>query len=297
MAATPSTFESNEVKESSHSNPYHRPVSMPSRNSNINPAIETRPRWLAHALNVRRNKIQKSHNLQTYISSGWVYVLSNSAMPGLIKVGYTKSSPEERARQLDTTGIPASFIVETAFLFADRAILVEKYSHEILSEHRKRDSREFFECSAKFAAEKIIEAARELSEKVLKIQPQLLTDDEKNAIKLRAEKLIQEQRDRELARAEQSRILQEQRNIEAEENRRQDELKKKNIDDEKRFKMGQLKMSKMRNAKIRGIILCVLTFGFVVMSDISLFLLFGALLSGIGVWRELREYDKWEDRL
>ena len=277
--------------------PISRPISMPSRSCNSNPVIDTRPRWLAHALSVRRNQIQKSDNLQTSMSSGWVYVLSNSAMPGLIKVGYTKFSPEERAKQLDTTGIPASFILETAFLFADRAFLVEKYSHKILYEYRKRDSREFFECSAKFAAEKILEAARELSEEVLKIQPQLLTDDEKNALKLRAEKLIQEQRNRELARAEQSRILQEQRNSEAEEKRRQDELKKKNIDDEKRFKMRQLKMSKMKNAKIRGIILCVFTFCFVVMSDVSLFLLFGALLSGIGVWRELREYDKWENRL
>ena len=37
----------------------------------------------------------------------WVYVLRNSSMPGLYKVGYTKLTPDERAKQLsNATGVP-----------------------------------------------------------------------------------------------------------------------------------------------------------------------------------------------
>ena len=32
----------------------------------------------------------------------WVYILSNPTSPGLLKIGYTKKLPEERAKQIDS---------------------------------------------------------------------------------------------------------------------------------------------------------------------------------------------------
>jgi hypothetical protein len=37
---------------------------------------------------------------------GWIYVISNNSMPGLVKVGYSMKDPEERAKELDHTGTP-----------------------------------------------------------------------------------------------------------------------------------------------------------------------------------------------
>lgn len=46
----------------------------------------------------------------------WVYVLSNETMPGVLKIGYTKNHPEERAKQLsNSTGVAIPFKVEWAY--------------------------------------------------------------------------------------------------------------------------------------------------------------------------------------
>jgi hypothetical protein len=43
---------------------------------------------------------------------GWVYVITNLAMPGLVKVGYSRKDPELRAAELNSTGTPHPFVVE-----------------------------------------------------------------------------------------------------------------------------------------------------------------------------------------
>ena len=46
---------------------------------------------------------------------GWVYMLSNEAMPKLVKIGFTFDDPWERANQLSTaTGVPMPFKVLSA---------------------------------------------------------------------------------------------------------------------------------------------------------------------------------------
>ena len=43
-------------------------------------------------------------------------MLSNASMPGAVKIGYTKSTPDERAKQLSSsTGVASPFVVEHAF--------------------------------------------------------------------------------------------------------------------------------------------------------------------------------------
>lgn len=43
---------------------------------------------------------------------GWVYVLSNKAMPGLVKVGYSTKDPVLRIDELSGTGLPYAFELE-----------------------------------------------------------------------------------------------------------------------------------------------------------------------------------------
>ena len=46
------------------------------------------------------------------MNAGYIYVLINASMPGLIKVGMTTNTPEERAEQLSSaTGVPTPFVV------------------------------------------------------------------------------------------------------------------------------------------------------------------------------------------
>jgi len=41
------------------------------------------------------------------MADGWIYCLSNPSMPGILKVGMTDKTPEERAKTLFTTGVPS----------------------------------------------------------------------------------------------------------------------------------------------------------------------------------------------
>lgn len=77
---------------------------------------------------------------------GFLYVLANSSMPGLVKVGKTTRSPTERAAELSgATGMATPFIVVYDQLFQD-CHLAERFAHGYLSEkgYRVSDNREFF---------------------------------------------------------------------------------------------------------------------------------------------------------
>lgn len=74
---------------------------------------------------------------------GWVYVLSNRGMPGLLKVGRTAEHPRARAAQLHTTGVPTPFKLEYA-VWVDCCDSVERTVHQVLRSHRMDRKREFF---------------------------------------------------------------------------------------------------------------------------------------------------------
>lgn len=74
---------------------------------------------------------------------GFVYVLSNPSMPGLVKIGFTVKVPTERAIELSTTGVPMPYEVEFYCLVEDPAAL-EARVHEALSPKRQSSDREFF---------------------------------------------------------------------------------------------------------------------------------------------------------
>ena len=74
---------------------------------------------------------------------GWVYVLTNEAMPGLVKIGYTMKDPAIRAEDLSReTGIPMPFVViYKALCVSPRD--VEQAVHKYLEAVRVNNQREF----------------------------------------------------------------------------------------------------------------------------------------------------------
>jgi hypothetical protein len=83
-----------------------------------------------------------------------VYVLTNEAMEGMVKIGRTTTSVEQRIRELDTTSVPLPF---QCFYAAEvgNSVLVEGKLHRIFSDKRIRQNREFFRVDANQVREAI----------------------------------------------------------------------------------------------------------------------------------------------
>lgn len=77
------------------------------------------------------------------MSAGYVYILINQSMPGLIKIGRTLRDSKSRARELYTTGVPTPF--EVAFeVFSESHEKLEADLHYAVYAFRVNDNREFF---------------------------------------------------------------------------------------------------------------------------------------------------------
>lgn len=77
--------------------------------------------------------------------AGYIYVLSNSSMPGLVKIGFTNRSVQERIIELNSaTGIPTPFIMEATYK-SDNPDNDEINVHSSLNGCRISAAREFFE--------------------------------------------------------------------------------------------------------------------------------------------------------
>jgi hypothetical protein len=78
-------------------------------------------------------------------SYGSVYVLSNPSLAdGLLKIGYTQRSIEERMAELYATGVAAPFCLEYSVEF-DQCSVAERAIHRTLKSYRQ--NKEFFKCS------------------------------------------------------------------------------------------------------------------------------------------------------
>lgn len=80
---------------------------------------------------------------------GWVYLMRNASMPGIVKVGHTFDDPWERANQLsNSTSVPTPFVVifSQKTKFPDR---VEKAVHHLHRDTRVSKNREFFYSSVR----------------------------------------------------------------------------------------------------------------------------------------------------
>ncbi len=99
------------------------------------------------------------------MSVGYVYVLYNPAMVGMVKIGRTKDSSEARAAKLSQgSGVPTAFLV-----VHDERVLdceeVERRLHARFAGVRVVPRREFFRVSVKNAVRALQEVAVEFTDK------------------------------------------------------------------------------------------------------------------------------------
>ncbi len=91
--------------------------------------------------------------------AGIVYILTNEAMPGYIKIGKTTTSVDQRVLELSrSTSVPLPFECYYAVRVADVS-QVEKALHDAFGDHRKNPKREFFT----IAPERIVSILKLLS--------------------------------------------------------------------------------------------------------------------------------------
>lgn len=88
---------------------------------------------------------------------GFIYVLSNPSMPGIVKIGRSTRHPELRALELYNTssGVPTPFVLEFAIYCKEDHEATEEDCHEELSYCRVNGSREFFRICVELAVEAV----------------------------------------------------------------------------------------------------------------------------------------------
>jgi hypothetical protein len=86
----------------------------------------------------------------------YVYVLVNHSIPGMVKIGMTTLTPEERAQQISSaTGVPTPWVPIYSFK-CYRSDLLETDVHERLAAFRVNDNREMFAVTSE-QAQQVIE--------------------------------------------------------------------------------------------------------------------------------------------
>lgn len=103
---------------------------------------------------------------------GYVYLLTNPSMPGLVKVGFTNRFVEERLRELTAaTGVPTEFVIGAVFHSANPQF-DEQQLHERLASYRVTPNKESFRIP--------LEEAIAIAKRVLSRQPCLLREGSPN---------------------------------------------------------------------------------------------------------------------
>ena len=99
------------------------------------------------------------------MGEGYVYILVNPVMPGIIKIGFTKDI-KRRLRDLDTTGVPQPY--EPYFSVKTKKYqLLEKVIHrelDKLTDSRLRNNREFFKMDPDMARDLLLNVSQLLDD-------------------------------------------------------------------------------------------------------------------------------------
>lgn len=85
----------------------------------------------------------------------WVYILTNPAIPDLVKIGYTSNDPYTRAGQVSRgTGVPVEYEVAWAYK-CYKGERIEKEVHKYFKKQRVNPTREFFKVTLEEAKQAI----------------------------------------------------------------------------------------------------------------------------------------------
>ena len=129
---------------------------------NINISRMQYYRWLKGGQNVipNKNAIATKENNKC---KGFVYVLNNPSLEGMVKIGATTKSPSKRCWELSSsTSIPTPFNI----VYSQPSMnpfKVESIVHTILDEYRVNQNREFFNVDADKAADLIEDIENKLN--------------------------------------------------------------------------------------------------------------------------------------
>lgn len=94
-------------------------------------------------------------------ANGYIYILINPSMPGLLKIGKTCRTSDIRAEELSGgTGVPSDFIVAFEAPVSD-CDAAESEIHRELANFRSNQNREFFKLSLRHAVRAVNEIAAE----------------------------------------------------------------------------------------------------------------------------------------
>jgi hypothetical protein len=72
---------------------------------------------------------------------GWIYVLVNESLPGLVKVGFSTKDPALRVKELSSTGIPREFEIAYEALVECPRELEQRVHARLRAQH---ENKEFF---------------------------------------------------------------------------------------------------------------------------------------------------------
>jgi TPR repeat protein len=95
-------------------------------------------------------------------TAGYIYILVNASLNGIVKIGKTQNTPDERAKELSSAaGVPTPFIVAYSSYFKD-CDAGEVFVYTRLENNRLADNKEFFQVSVQQAIEAVREAESSL---------------------------------------------------------------------------------------------------------------------------------------
>lgn len=90
------------------------------------------------------------------MSAGFVYIMINPVMRGIVKIGLTSRTSTARAKELRATGVPDDFVVVYDELVTD-CEFVERRLHQRFADYRYRSDREFFQIPIRDAIRGLME--------------------------------------------------------------------------------------------------------------------------------------------
>lgn len=180
---------------------------------------------------------------------GYVYIISNQAMPGIFKIGFTLKDPELRAKELDSTSVPFPFVVEYEILVDDPHAL-EQRVHKSL--RAQREGKEWFRCSFTQAVQMI----RACYQGKVYLEQHFKEDygsnqEQEEQVRLERERQRKEAEEREeqrLRENKQKKIEEEKQKLERERQRREQELSRIEEENKRRTEIGRQRQTGQVNS-------------------------------------------------
>ena len=88
---------------------------------------------------------------ESHSKAGWLYVISSSSLPGLVKLGATRRlNPTIRVKELSSSSLPEPYHAH-CFVFSDDCFELENNIHKYFDKERVNPDREFFRIEPKEA--------------------------------------------------------------------------------------------------------------------------------------------------